>query len=108
MLCLQQCIAAFNASLPRRFQPVGYALLIAYQRATKEEPAQRTLARRRRYGSPTPGAESVFIGRNVRATLAFWHLDTSYDSTLSLSTWHIEPVSYTHLRAHETRHDLVC
>src|SRR5450756_2750058 len=26
----------------------------------------------------------------------------------SLNAAHLEPVSYTHLRAHETRHDLVC
>src|SRR5450756_3014232 len=35
---------------------------------------------------------------------------TSYTGrpTLSVSTGTISPVSYTHLRAHETRHDLVC
>src|SRR5659263_634599 len=42
-------------------------------------------------------------------TIFFW---LSYVSKKLCNSWHIVyisiPVSYTHLRAHETRHDLVC
>src|SRR5450756_922497 len=33
---------------------------------------------------------------------------SSRSSSGPTSSWTPEPVSYTHLRAHETRHDLVC
>src|SRR5450756_451910 len=50
--------------------------------------------------STIPGSKSVTLNRAGVVTSMHSYLDPK-------STW-ISPVSYTHLRAHETRHDLVC
>src|SRR5665648_923026 len=44
----------------------------------------------------------------IRALLYFKKLQNLGDFPIITTTLPDEPVSYTHLRAHETRHDLVC
>src|SRR5450756_2851033 len=56
-----------------------------------------------------PGAEISALRRQVVALVVDVH--QVLEDLLSLvftSDFDPEPVSYTHLRAHETRHDLVC
>src|SRR5450759_1286712 len=43
-----------------------------------------------------------------RAAAFISHLSGSYSGIMGLPMFETAPVSYTHLRAHETRHDLVC
>ena len=53
----------------------------------------------------------IFVIIIIAVGIFFWY-PTSGDpikkEILSPTTQHSVPVSYTHLRAHETRHDLVC
>ena len=44
----------------------------------------------------------------IRKELEFWPDQKLYDEVMNPTGAAEGPVSYTHLRAHETRHDLVC
>src|SRR5659263_294808 len=51
-------------------------------------------------------------GPYLRSTSTLWLTDPELSGPVDHETTgaggHLAPVSYTHLRAHETRHDLVC
>src|SRR5665648_1223251 len=49
-----------------------------------------------------PGLGHILLSKYIRGYLLFiWEIFINYNA-------HVNPVSYTHLRAHETKHDLVC
>src|SRR5450756_3055707 len=59
-------------------------------------------------GSPsTPPARRSAPGAGLGITVGH-HSEQSARSSPAYRSYTLTPVSYTHLRAHETRHDLVC
>src|SRR5665648_929923 len=47
-----------------------------------------------------------FAGNSLSMSITYWRGSSSFSSSSPVNTF--RSVSYTHLRAHETRHDLVC
>ena len=45
---------------------------------------------------------------DISGKIALAHFRDIRDLTIKVDESPVTPVSYTHLRAHETRHDLVC
>src|SRR5450759_5529755 len=61
------------------------------------------------YVEPFAGGAQVFFHKRPSEVEVLNDLDGEIVNLLRVCQWHhSEPVSYTHLRAHETRHDLVC
>src|SRR5450759_1775005 len=67
--------------------------------------------------APVPGMVNTVLGpmpaEKLGMTLMHEHFVFAYpgwfaDATIAPDNYKEIPVSYTHLRAHETRHDLVC
>src|SRR5659263_730491 len=61
--------------------------------------------------SPAGRADTEYLARDEASILVlFGQVQTSINSLDRrwIERWSSIPVSYTHLRAHETRHDLVC
>src|SRR5665648_582631 len=55
------------------------------------------------------GTTMIKYGENVGTTTEDIKIgDWVHTHNLRTARWNYGPVSYTHLRAHETRHDLVC
>ena len=63
--------------------------------------------------APDEGVLSEEGGKSIPNTKAYWVVDpldgtTNFAAGIPYWSISVATVSYTHLRAHETRHDIVC